>query len=357
MTLVALDIVTTQLPVPEQPPPLQPMKAVPKVGRAVRVTVVPLGKLATQPVPQLMPAGVLVMVPVPLPAIVMPSTWVVGTAKLAVTAVAAAIVTTQVPVPVQPPLQPAKTEPAAGVAVSVTVLPAEYEAEQALPQLIPAGLLAMDPRPVPATVTLSGKVWSANVALTLVAAVTDTVQASVPEQPPPLQPVKLEFAVGVAVSVTEEPLAYPAEQALPQLMPAGVLVTVPVPVPPLVTVSETFGVNVTLKLRLALLPAASRAVTVSVFVPGCRTMPPADQLVVPLAMPLPPALLVQATWLTPTLSAAVPPSESGLELVVYVVADVGAVMASVGAAVSADDALPTAVFMSFWISAADSARL
>jgi hypothetical protein len=234
VTLVARDIVTTQLPVPEQPPPLQPMKAVPKVGRAVRVTVVPLGKLATQPVPQLMPAGVLVMVPTPLPAIVMPSTWVVvGAAKLAVTAVGAARVTTQVPVPVQPPLQPAKTEPAAGVAVSVTVLPAEYEAEHALPQLIPAGLL----------------------------------------------------------------------------------VTVPVPAPPLVTVSETFGVKVTLRLRLALLPAASRAVTVSVFVPGCRTMPPADQLVVPLAMPLPPALLLHATWLTPTLSAAVPPSASGIELV------------------------------------------
>jgi hypothetical protein len=70
VTLVALDMVTTQLPVPEQPPPLQPMKAVPKFGRAVRVTVVPPVKLATQAAPQLMPVGVLVMVPVPVPAIV-----------------------------------------------------------------------------------------------------------------------------------------------------------------------------------------------------------------------------------------------------------------------------------------------
>jgi hypothetical protein len=41
--------------------------------------------------------------------------------KLAVTALAALIVTMQVPVPVQPsPLQPVKVEPVAGMAVKVT---------------------------------------------------------------------------------------------------------------------------------------------------------------------------------------------------------------------------------------------
>jgi hypothetical protein len=40
-----------------------------------------------------------------------------------VTAVVAVIVTVQVPVPVQAPLQPLKVEPAVGAAVSVTAVP------------------------------------------------------------------------------------------------------------------------------------------------------------------------------------------------------------------------------------------
>ena len=44
--------------------------------------------------------------------------------NVAVTAVSAVRVTTQVPVPVQPPpVQPVKVEPAAGVAVRVTAVP------------------------------------------------------------------------------------------------------------------------------------------------------------------------------------------------------------------------------------------
>jgi hypothetical protein len=356
LTLVAFDMVTTQLPVPEQPPPLQPMNAVPKAGRAVRVTVVPLEKLATQVAPQLIPAGALVTVPLPVPAIVMASEEVVGTiAKVAVTLIAPPIVTTHTPVPVQPPLQPVKVEPAAGVAVSVIVVPAVYEAEQALPQLMPAGVLVM--LPLPTRVRLKGKVRGVNVAVTVVAADIVTVQAPVPEQPPPLQPVKLEVGSGVAVSVTDAPLGYEAEQTLPQPMPAGLLVTVPAPAPVLALVSGTFGVNVTVRLRLTLLPAASRAVTVSVFVPGCRAIPLADQLVVPVAVPLPPALVVQDTWVTPTLSEAVPLSASELVVVAWVVADVGVVMARTGAVVSAADPPPTGVFISFRISAADRARL
>jgi hypothetical protein len=62
------------------------------------------------------------------------------------------------------------------------------------------------------------------------------VQVPVPEQPPPLQLVKLEPAAAVAVRVTDVPKL--AEQVVPQLMPLGLLVTVPLPVPAGVTVSR-----------------------------------------------------------------------------------------------------------------------
>src|SRR6267378_2417602 len=91
--------------------------------------------------------------------------------------------------PVQPPpLQPAKVEPAAGVAVKVTAVPTVNEAEQAAPQEIPEGALVTVPLPVPVLVTLRAKDCWTNPAVTLVAAVSVTVQVPVPEQPPPVQP-------------------------------------------------------------------------------------------------------------------------------------------------------------------------
>src|SRR6266705_1447345 len=85
---------------------------------------------------------------------------------------------------------------------------------------------------------------------------------------------------------------------------------------------------------MAVLPAASRAVTVRTLAPGCSTMPLTDQVVVPVAVPLPPWLLLHVTCVTPTLSAAVPPSISGVVFVVKVVAVVGVVMVTVGGVVS-----------------------
>jgi hypothetical protein len=75
------------------------------------------------------------------------------------------------------------------------------------------------------------------VAVTVVAPLSVTVQVPVPEQPPPLQPVKVEPAAGVAVKVTAVPLANAVEQIAPQEIPAGLLVTVPLPAPDLLTVS------------------------------------------------------------------------------------------------------------------------
>jgi hypothetical protein len=66
ITFLAADIVTTQVPVPEQSPD-QPPKVKPAVAAAVRVTVVPLLRLAEQKVEgQFMPPTSLVTFPPPL---------------------------------------------------------------------------------------------------------------------------------------------------------------------------------------------------------------------------------------------------------------------------------------------------
>jgi hypothetical protein len=53
----------------------------------------------------------------------------------------------------------------------------------------------------------------------------------------PLHPVKRVSMPGLAVSVTVVPLMNDAEQLLPQLIPAGFEVTVPLPRPDFCTVS------------------------------------------------------------------------------------------------------------------------
>ena len=230
-------MVTAQAPVPVQPPPLQPVNVEPAAGVAVKVTAVPLAKAAEQVAPQEMPAGALETVPVPAPALVIAS--VNGcSAKVAVTAWAALMVTAQVPVPVQPPpLQPVNVEPAAGVAVKVTAVPLAKAAEQVAPQEMPAGALETVPVPAPALVTARVNGCSANVAVTEVAALTVTLQVPVPVQPPPLQPVNVEPAAGVAVKVTTVPLVKLVEHVAPQEIPAGALVMLPLPAPDVATVS------------------------------------------------------------------------------------------------------------------------
>jgi hypothetical protein len=65
------------------------------------------------------------------------------------------------------------------------------------------------------------------------------VQGSVPLQPPPLQPEKIEPAPAVGVKSTAVPEGYVSEQSAPHVIPAGLLVMVPLPVPDLVTVRST----------------------------------------------------------------------------------------------------------------------
>ena len=63
-------------------------------------------------------------------------------------------VTVHEAVPLQVSDQPTNVDPAAGVAVKVTLEPLLKLALHLVPQLIPAGLLVTIPLPVPARVTL-----------------------------------------------------------------------------------------------------------------------------------------------------------------------------------------------------------
>jgi hypothetical protein len=240
--VLATSIVTTPV---LQPVPVQPAKVEPVAGVAVKVTSTPLVNEAEQVLPQLIPAGLLVTVPVPLPVFVIDkrklwaATWGLN---VAVQVLAISIVTTPVLQPV--PVQPAKVEPEAGAAVSVTSVPLANEAEQTLPQLIPAGLLVTVPLPVPLLVTDKRKVC-AGCGLKVAAHERAMSMVTTPLlQPVPVQPAKVEPVAGVAVSVTSVPLLNEAEQVVPQLMPAGLLVTVPFPVPLLVVVFTTLTVSV-----------------------------------------------------------------------------------------------------------------
>jgi hypothetical protein len=56
-------------------------------------------------------------------------------------------------------------------------------------------------------------------------------------QPPPDQPANVEPLFAIAVSVTDAPLLNDALHVVPQLIPEGLLVTVPKPVPLNCTVS------------------------------------------------------------------------------------------------------------------------
>jgi hypothetical protein len=149
--------VTTQGPVPLHPAPLHPAKDEPVSDFALRVTEVPKAKLALQAWPQLIPGGMLVTLPVPVPlrATVSAGVGVVEALKLAITEVFCVRVTLQSPVPVQAPDHPANKEFAIGDAVSVTCVPLENLAVQDWPQLMPAGLLLTVPAPGPAAWTVS----------------------------------------------------------------------------------------------------------------------------------------------------------------------------------------------------------
>jgi hypothetical protein len=82
-------------------------------------------------------------------------------------------------------------------------------------------------------------------------------------------------------------------------------------------------------------PAASRATTTIALSPPARAIDAMLQLVVPVAVPFAPvARFVHTTVVTPTLSEAVPPRESGEDPVVCVGDDVGEAIVHTGAVTS-----------------------
>jgi hypothetical protein len=158
VTAVAAVTVTTQVPVPEHPPPVQPVNVEPSAGNAVSVTTWALAKFAVHVVGQLIPTGALVTVPVPVPISLTESAKLFATLKVAVTVSDALIVTVQVGGFVcgfageQLSLKLVNAEPEPATAVSTTGLFPAKTAEQVVGQLIPAGELVTVPDPLTATV-------------------------------------------------------------------------------------------------------------------------------------------------------------------------------------------------------------
>ena len=71
------------------------------------------------------------------------------------------------------------------------------------------------------------------------------MHAPVPEHPPPDHPLNFDTDVAVAARVTNVPFVTDAVQVVPQSMPEGVEITVPLPVPLSLTlkVYEAVGID------------------------------------------------------------------------------------------------------------------
>jgi len=142
-------------------------------------------------------------------------------------------------VPLQLPVHPVKDEFAAAVSVSVTGVPLAKLAMQVGEQLIPEGLLAIVPEPVPDSLTVSTAVfWTMlKPAVTCWLALSVNVQVGLLPLQPPVHPVKDEPAAEVSLRVIWVPLEKLASQIFPQLMPTGLLLIIPPPAPVVWTLS------------------------------------------------------------------------------------------------------------------------
>jgi hypothetical protein len=131
--------------------------------------------------------------------------------------------------------------PGAGVTVSVTTVWLPKFAVQFDEQLKPVGVFFTVPLPV--TLTVRGKVICAKVAVTDCGEFIVTTQLPLPPQAPP-QLLNTEPPIGSVKRVTCDPWAKFAMHVDPQLIPGGVLPTMPVPLPVTLTDKLTAGAKV-----------------------------------------------------------------------------------------------------------------
>ncbi|HET6789345.1 MAG TPA: hypothetical protein VFH49_15370 [Aquabacterium sp.] len=114
--------------------------------------------------------------------------------KVAVTALLPFIVSVHAPVPVQAPLQPAKTPPLLAAAVKVTVPPLANAALHVPPQLMPAGLLVIVP-------VEGAEPFLVTVTVYVVAAAPATANGNTPDTLPPGLSTEILAVPAAAMSV------------------------------------------------------------------------------------------------------------------------------------------------------------
>jgi hypothetical protein len=170
-----------------------------------------------------------------LVAVALRATWL-ETLKVAVTVLSATMLMLQVaPDGESQPDQAPKAEPDVAIAVRATEAPEAYEALQEAPQLMPGGDDVTVPVPLPLFNTV--RVWfdALNVAVTVLSDVMLIVHVDADGESQPDQFTNVEPAAAAAVRATDVPEAYEALHEVPQLIPAGEEVTVPIPVPAFAT--------------------------------------------------------------------------------------------------------------------------
>ena len=122
MTVLSAVMATVQVLPVTLSQPSHSVKLEPEAGVAVRVRVVPLVYVEEHVDPQLIPEGLPVIVPLPVPDLMIEIVRIFS--NVAVTVMLPLTVTVHVLVPEQPlPLQPVKTEPDVAAAVRVTTEP------------------------------------------------------------------------------------------------------------------------------------------------------------------------------------------------------------------------------------------
>src|SRR5262249_54468593 len=141
--------------------------------------------------------------------------------------------------PEQPPLQPEKTERAAGTADRTTFSPTTRVAEHAEPQRSSRVPSVTVPEPFPLFATVSDTCF-AKTALAVVATVTAIVHVGALPEHAPSQWSKTDPGSGFAVSTSgDEPTVRFVVHTEPQSTSPSALVTVPVPLPARSTVTST----------------------------------------------------------------------------------------------------------------------